>query len=63
MTLLFLLLLAHRYAVEGVVVETIPEQRQMVVAHRPIDNYMPAMTMPFRVGREVDLEKRTMEGN
>ncbi len=31
----------------------------MVVAHRPIDNYMPAMTMPFRVGREVDLERLT----
>jgi len=27
----------------------------MVVAHRPIDNYMPAMTMAFRVGRGVDL--------
>jgi protein SCO1/2 len=54
-SLLLLLLFAHRYAVEGLVVETIPSQRQMVVAHRPIDNYMPAMTMPFRVGPEVDL--------
>lgn len=44
---------------EGVVVETIPARREMVVAHRPIDNYMPAMTMPFRVGRGVDLEKLT----
>jgi protein SCO1/2 len=59
MTLLLLLLLAHLYPVEGIVVETIPEQRQMVVAHRPIDNYMPAMTMPFRVGREVDLNRLT----
>jgi protein SCO1/2 len=59
MTLLFLLLLAHRYPVEGVVVETVPAQRQMVVAHRPIDNYMPAMTMPFRVGKEVDLGRLT----
>jgi protein SCO1 len=56
-TLLLLLLLAHRYSVEGLVVETIPAQRQIVVAHRPIDNYMPAMTMPFRVGPEVDLEE------
>ncbi len=40
-------------------VETHPELREMVVAHRPIDNYMPAMTMPFRVGREVDLAKLT----
>lgn len=29
----------------------------MVVAHKPIDRYMPAMTMGFRVGREIDLEK------
>jgi protein SCO1/2 len=55
-TLLLLLLFAHRYPVEGVVVETIPAERKMVVAHRPIDNYMPAMTMPFQVGPEVDLE-------
>jgi protein SCO1/2 len=60
MTLLALLLLfAHRYPVEGVVVETNPEERQMVVAHRPIENYMPAMTMPFHVGREVDLVRLT----
>ena len=31
----------------------------MVVAHKPIDNYMPAMTMAFRVGREVPLEQLT----
>jgi len=58
-TLLLLLLFAHRYPVEGVVVETIPAQRQMVVAHKPIDSYMPAMTMPFRVGPDVDLERLT----
>lgn len=40
-------------------VETKPELRQMVVAHRPIANYMPAMTMAFRVGRGVDLEHLT----
>lgn len=40
-------------------VEANTSQRQMVVAHKPIDNYMPAMTMPFRVGRGVDLEKLT----
>jgi protein SCO1/2 len=54
-----LLLFAHRYPVEGIVVETKPETRQMVVAHKPIDNYMPAMTMAFRVGRGVELEKLT----
>jgi protein SCO1/2 len=59
MTLLLLLLLAHRYPVEGIVVETNPLGRQMVVAHRPIDNYMPSMTMAFPVGREVNLERLT----
>lgn len=42
---------------QGIVVETKPGE--MVVAHRPIENYMPAMTMAFRVGREVDLAKLT----
>jgi protein SCO1/2 len=51
-----LLFFAHRYQVEGVVLETHPGERQIVVAHRPIDNYMPAMTMAFEVGREVRLE-------
>lgn len=59
MKLWLLLFLAHRYFVEGIVVETKPEQRQMVVAHKPIENYMPAMTMAFQVGREVDLAKLT----
>jgi len=54
-----LLLFGHRYAVEGVVVETHPELRQMVVAHRPIDNYMPAMTMAFTVGHGVGLDQLT----
>jgi protein SCO1 len=54
-----LLLFAHRYPVEGIVVETKPDQRQMVVAHRPIEGYMPAMTMEFRVGRGIDLAKLT----
>ena len=40
-------------------VETKLDQRQMVVAHRPIDNYMPAMTMPFQVGRRVALDQLT----
>jgi protein SCO1/2 len=43
--------------VEGVVVETRPDQRQLVVAHRPIDNYMPAMTMAFQVGPGVALDQ------
>ena len=38
-------------------IETMPDLRQMVVAHRPIDKYMPAMTMAFQVGRGVALEQ------
>ena len=57
MKLWLLVLFAHRYPVEGIVVETKLELRQMVVAHKPIDNYMPAMTMAFTVERGVDLEK------
>jgi Cu/Ag efflux protein CusF len=53
------MLFAHRYAVEGVVLETHPAARQMTVAHRPIDNYMPAMTMAFTVPRGVALEQMT----
>ncbi len=59
MKLWLLLLFAHRYRVEGIVIQTKPAPPQIVVAHRPIDNYMPAMTMPFRVGRSVDLTKLT----
>jgi protein SCO1 len=54
-----LLFLAQRFHVEGIVIESKPEQRQMVVAHKPIENYMPAMTMAFSVGKGVALEKLT----
>jgi protein SCO1/2 len=59
MNLLLLSLFAQHYPVEGIVVETKPALRQMVVAHKPIDNYMPAMTMAFQVGRDVPLEQLT----
>jgi protein SCO1 len=49
-----LLLLSHRYPVQGIIVETQPQLRQMTVAHKPIDNYMPAMTMAFQVSGAVD---------
>ncbi len=39
--------------------ETKPEQREIVVAHRPIENYMPAMTMAFRVDPRVRFAKLT----
>jgi protein SCO1/2 len=48
---------AHRYPIEGIVIEKDSAARRIVVAHRPVDNYMPAMTMPFKVGREVPMDR------
>jgi protein SCO1/2 len=47
--LLSVFLSAHSYAVDGIVVAVDRDARTMLVAHRPIAKYMPAMTMPFRV--------------
>jgi len=41
--------LAKNYAVDGIVVAVDPIARTMLVSHRPIARYMPAMMMPFRV--------------
>ncbi len=41
--------------VDGIVVALDPLTRTMLVAHRPIGNTMPAMTMPFRVENREDL--------
>jgi protein SCO1 len=41
--------LAHTYAVDGIVLAVDPGAHTMLVSHRPIANYMPAMAMPFRV--------------
>ena len=49
------LLLARNYAVDGIVVAVDPAARTMLVSHRPIPNYMPAMMMPFRVEDAKDL--------
>lgn len=59
--ILFLLLTgcAKHYKVEGLVVQTKPAERTILVSHRPIGNYMPAMTMPFRVAPHEDLSKLT----
>jgi protein SCO1 len=40
---------AKSYPVDGVVVALDPAARSLLVSHRPIANYMPAMVMPFRV--------------
>src|SRR5687767_3812283 len=49
------LLSAKSYHVDGVVVALDPVARTMLVSHRPIANYMPAMMMPFRVADPADL--------
>src|SRR4051812_34689149 len=48
-------LLARTYSVDGIVVALDPAARTMLVAHRPIARYMPAMMMPFRVESAADL--------
>jgi len=40
---------AHRYRVEGLVLRVDPGNRTILVSHRPIENYMPAMSMQFSV--------------
>lgn len=51
-----LLLAAKTFSVDGIVVAVDPAARTMLVAHRPIAKYMPAMTMPFRVERAAELD-------
>ncbi|MGH9675302.1 MAG: SCO family protein [Bryobacteraceae bacterium] len=46
---------ARRYPVEGMVIGVQPEKRTVVVAHRAIPGYMPAMTMPFTARSEREL--------
>jgi protein SCO1/2 len=46
---------AKSYPVDGIVVALDPVARTMLVSHRPIANYMPAMVMPFRVADPADL--------
>ena len=48
---------AHRYKVQGLVVQSDASQRTMLVTHRPIVGYMPAMTMPFHVAPHEDFSK------
>ena len=50
---------AKRYPVEGILLESRRSAREIVVAHRPIGDYMPAMTMTFPVSREVSLDQAT----
>jgi len=48
-------LLAKTYAVDGIVVAVDPAARTMLVSHRAIEHYMPAMMMPFRAENAPEL--------
>ncbi len=54
--LAFLILAAKSFPVDGIVVAVDPGARTMLVSHRPIAKYMPAMMMPFRVERAGELD-------
>src|SRR5580693_7874308 len=57
-TLAFLLALplaAKTYAVDGIVVAVDPAARTILVSHRAIARYMPAMLMPFRAESAAEL--------
>lgn len=60
-SIIFVLLAAcaRRYHVQGLVVQTDPAARTILVSHRPIDGYMPAMTMPFHLAPKDDLTRLT----
>ena len=51
---------AHRYRVQGLVLDVNRNDRTMIVSHRAIPGYMDAMAMPFRVrtASELDSVKR-----
>jgi protein SCO1 len=50
---------AETHKVEGLVVEVDRAQGLLVVSHRPIPGYMPAMTMPFRADKPGQLSGLT----
>ena len=51
---------AHRYQVQGLVLDVNRNDRTMIISHRAIPGYMDAMAMPFRVrtAPELDSVKR-----
>ena len=51
-----LTLTAKSYPVDGIVVALDPAAHTMLVSHRPITGYMPAMMMPFRVAEPAELQ-------
>jgi protein SCO1/2 len=42
---------------EGLILQADPANRTILVSHRPIEGYMPAMTMPFHVAPKEDVSK------
>ena len=57
LALLFVLSAAARtYAVDGIVVAVDPVARTLLVSHRPIAHYMPAMMMPFSAENAAELK-------
>jgi protein SCO1 len=54
--LLSVFLAAHSYPVDGIVVAVDRSARTMLVSHRPIGRYMPAMMMPFHVEQAGELD-------
>ena len=48
-------LMAKTYAVDGIVVAVDPAARTLLVSHRAIAHYMPAMLMPFRLESGAEL--------
>jgi protein SCO1 len=48
-------LFAKTYSVDGIVVAVDPAARTMLVSHRAIAHYMPAMLMPFRAESAAEL--------
>src|SRR6516225_910412 len=54
--LLPVILAVRSFAVDGIVVAVDPVARTMLVSHRAIGRYMPAMMMPFRLESGTELE-------
>jgi protein SCO1/2 len=46
---------AKTWPVDGVVIALDPVARTMLVSHRPIEKFMPAMAMPFRVADAAEI--------
>jgi protein SCO1/2 len=57
LAILALPLFAKTYSVDGIVIAVDPGTRTMLVSHRAIGHYMPAMLMPFRAENAAELAR------